>query len=70
MQILSNLIVKKQLFFSLVFPKFISHYNKKFKTRNVDKGFKYNSGLNDVFLTKDKIRKLIKENVDKNFKPF
>ncbi len=50
--------------------KFISHYNKKFKTRNVDKGFKYNSGINDVFLTKDKIRKLIKENVDKNFKPF
>ena len=45
-------------------------YNKKYKCLNyVEKGFSYNSGLNEKFLNIDEIRSLIKDHVCKDFKP-
>ncbi len=49
--------------------KFLNFYNKKFKSKKVKKGFSYNSGNNSKFLTKINLRKLIKANINKNFKP-
>tara|TARA_B100001057_G_scaffold500769_1_gene617701 strand:+ start:2398 stop:3414 length:1017 start_codon:yes stop_codon:yes gene_type:complete len=49
--------------------KFLNFYNKKFKLKKVKKGFSYNSGNNSKFLTKLNLRKLIKTNINKNFKP-
>jgi UDP-N-acetylglucosamine 4,6-dehydratase/5-epimerase len=37
--------------------------------RDVAKGFSYNSGQNDQWVSVDEMRKLIKENIDPNFKP-
>ena len=46
-------------------------YNsKKIKYSLVKEGFNYSSGENKDFLSIEKIRDLIKNNIDKNFKPF
>ena len=45
-------------------------YLKKNNVINVPTGYKYNSGTNSDFLTVDQIRKLIVENIDKNFIPY
>lgn len=50
--------------------KFLQYYGKKFNLKKVEKGFSYNSGTNKVFLSKTDLMKLIKINIDKNFKPF
>ena len=44
-------------------------YCKKVNAEKVEKGFCYNSGTNEKFLSVEEIRKLITENVDPNFKP-
>ena len=41
----------------------------KYKIKKVEERFSYNSLDNNSFLTVSEIRKLIKENVDPNFKP-
>ena len=46
--------------------KFKEFYND---ARDVAKGFSYNSGQNDQWVSVDEMRKLIKENIDPNFKP-
>ncbi len=48
------------------FEKFRDHYKKM---KIVEKGFSYNSGNNPDFLDICELRKLIKDNVDSNFKP-
>ena len=48
------------------FEKYKDHYKKM---EIVKKGFSYNSGNNPDFLNISELRKLIKENVDVNFKP-
>ena len=40
--------------------KFLKYFSKKFKTTNVKKGFKYNSGTNSNFLTINQLKLLIK----------
>tara|TARA_A100001388_G_C28751614_1_gene492511 strand:- start:785 stop:1789 length:1005 start_codon:yes stop_codon:yes gene_type:complete len=48
----------------------IEKFNKKgIYPKKVKEGFSYNSGNNNNFLKIDEIRKLIIENIDKNFKP-
>ena len=49
--------------------KFLKHFQKKYKVKKVEERFSYNSLDNSSFLTVSEIRKLIKENVDPNFKP-
>lgn len=44
-------------------------YCKKVDAVKVEKGFCYNSGTNEKFLSVEEIRKLITEHVDPNFKP-
>ncbi len=44
-------------------------YAKATKAVDVEKGFKYNSGSNDEWLTIDQIRELIKLNLDPEFRP-
>ncbi len=44
--------------------------SKKINYKLVKSGFSYNSGTNDVFLTIEDIRNLIRKNIDKDFKPF
>lgn len=46
--------------------KYLKHFNAK----EVEKGFKYNSGTNSEWETIDSLRKKIIEHVDPNFKPF
>ncbi|MFP4556738.1 MAG: UDP-N-acetylglucosamine 4,6-dehydratase (inverting) [Bacteroidales bacterium] len=46
--------------------KYLEHYNAK----EVEKGFKYNSGTNTEWLDVEQMRDLIKKYVDPNFKPF
>jgi len=46
--------------------KYLTHFNAK----KVKKGFKYNSGTNDSWVTIEDMRELIKKFVDPNFKPF
>lgn len=43
------------------------HYMEHFKAKDVEPGFKYNSGTNDEWLTAEDIRSLIKEHVDADF---
>ena len=45
--------------------KYINHFN----AREVEKGFKYNSGTNDKWETVESMRALIRKYVDPNFKP-
>ena len=45
--------------------KYIDYFN----AREVPKGFKYNSGTNDQWLTVEEMRNLIRTYVDENFKP-
>ncbi|KPL16478.1 MAG: UDP-N-acetylglucosamine 4,6-dehydratase (inverting) [Bacteroides sp. SM23_62] len=45
--------------------KYLDYYN----ALEVPKGFKYNSGTNDQWITIEEMRNLIKTFVDKNFKP-
>lgn len=45
-------------------------YIETHKATPVETGFAYNSGSNPDFLSCDNIRKLIVENVDRNFKPY
>ena len=49
--------------------KKVRHYQKKYKAKFVREGFNYNSGENSKFLTINEIRKLISNNITKNFKP-
>tara|TARA_X000000950_G_scaffold289310_1_gene411830 strand:- start:12191 stop:13210 length:1020 start_codon:yes stop_codon:yes gene_type:complete len=49
--------------------KIINKYKKFFKVKVLDKYSSYNSGKNN-FLTINEIRKLIKKDIDPNFKPF
>lgn len=50
-------------------PNFnVSKYINHFKAVAVEKGFQYNSGSNKEFIGVDEIRKLIKENLDADFK--
>lgn len=44
-------------------------YIKKFKTKRMEFGFKYNSGTNKEWLTVDQLRSLIKTHVDPTFSP-
>lgn len=44
-------------------------YMKKTNAREVERGFKYNSGTNSEWLTVDQIRQLIKLNLDPEFMP-
>jgi FlaA1/EpsC-like NDP-sugar epimerase len=46
-------------------PKFLNH----FKGKEVPKGFTYNSGENDQWLSVDDIRNLMVKYIDPNFKP-
>ena len=48
------------------FEKYRDYYKKM---KIVEKGFSYNSGNNPEFLDICELRKLIKDNVDSNFKP-
>ncbi len=51
--------------------KFLKRYqNQGIDLKKVDIGFKYNSGTNQNFLNIDQIRKLIIQNVDKDFVPY
>ena len=50
--------------------KIISKYKKYFSVKKFKENSSYNSGTNPIFLTINEIRKLIKLNIDKNFKPF
>jgi len=50
--------------------KIFKYYKKKFKAKKVDLKFSYNSFTNKKFLSVEQIRKLIKSNLDSNFKPF
>ena len=45
--------------------KFINYYSKKFSLRKVNKGFSYNSGNNEKFLSKSEIKNLINQNLSK-----
>ena len=45
----------------------IDEFKKHFNAKNVELGFKYNSGNNEDWLTTEKIRKLIKDHVDSSF---
>ncbi len=48
----------------------IENYNRKgIYPKKVKEGFSYNSGNNNHFLSVEEIRKLIIDNIDKNFKP-
>tara|TARA_Y100000589_G_scaffold331148_1_gene383459 strand:- start:2091 stop:3110 length:1020 start_codon:yes stop_codon:yes gene_type:complete len=49
--------------------KFDNYKNYYENMKNVDKGFSYNSGNNKEFLNINELRRLIKDNVDLNFKP-
>ncbi|MFN3554331.1 MAG: UDP-N-acetylglucosamine 4,6-dehydratase (inverting) [Bacteroidales bacterium] len=46
--------------------KYLKHYNAK----EVNKGFKYNSGTNDEWIDVEQMRELIRRFVDENFVPF
>ena len=51
--------------------KFLKRYqNQGIDLKKVDIGFKYNSETNQNFLNIDQIRKLIIQNVDKDFVPY
>ena len=50
--------------------KIISKYKKYFSVKKFKENSSYNSGTNPNFLTINEIRKLIKLNIDTNFKPF
>lgn len=45
------------------------YHKKEIYPKKVKEGFSYNSGNNDNFLKIEEIRRLIIENIDKNFKP-
>ncbi len=50
--------------------KLLERYVKeKENTKKVQEGFSYNSGENEDFLTPEEIRRLIKQNIDKDFQP-
>ena len=44
-------------------------YLKQYKAREVEKGFKYNSGTNKQWINVEEMRELIKKYVDTDFKP-
>jgi UDP-N-acetylglucosamine 4,6-dehydratase/5-epimerase len=46
--------------------KYLKHYNAK----EVERGYKYNSGTNEKWIDVEEMRELIKTHVDPNFKPF
>ena len=43
--------------------KFLDYYSKKFKLKKVPKGFSYNSGSNEIFLSVNELKKLISVNI-------
>ena len=50
--------------------KILSKIYQKFKTKKFPQNTSYNSGTNKKFLSIFELRKMIKENIDKNFSPF
>ena len=50
--------------------KILSKISQKFKIKKFPKNTSYNSGTNKNFLSVLELRKMIKENIDKNFSPF
>ena len=50
--------------------KLINKISQKFKVKKFPKNTSYNSGTNKKFLSIFELRKMIKENIDKNFSPF
>ena len=50
--------------------KILSKISQKFKIKKFPKNMSYNSGTNKNFLSVIELRKMIKENIDKNFSPF
>jgi UDP-N-acetylglucosamine 4,6-dehydratase (inverting) len=49
------------------FQEVLEKYRKHYSGKLVEPGFRYSSGANDVWLTVDEIRALIKKNVDPDF---
>ena len=43
--------------------EFVNYYEKKFKVKRVPRGFSYNSGKNEEFLSKKEIRELLVKHV-------
>ena len=59
-------------YYAILSPTLVSNiddYCKDNKCIKVPDGFSYNSGNNEVFLSIDEIRELIRENVDPLFSP-
>ena len=63
------ILVTTMLLFNLNRNKFEKYRDYYKKMKIVEKGFSYNSGNNPEFLDICELRKLIKDNVDSNFKP-
>jgi UDP-N-acetylglucosamine 4,6-dehydratase/5-epimerase len=49
------------------FHEVLENYRKHYSGKLVEPGFRYSSGANDVWLTAEEIRTLIKKHVDPGF---